>query len=853
MEPPPPLPAPTIVAGTQAKQTGDDGSNSSDSSAPTPGAGAGSTAAVSPQLDKAQQSELDAAKDGSTSLPPPPPKTAGGLNGGGLKAVASGGYKPPSWGLTEAPSASGLSLTVLKGGVEVGSISLDNRTHVLLGRQQGVVDVLLEHPSISRKHAILQHGQKGALFLFDNGSTHGCSVNKKKIPPKEFHRLHVGDVIKFGESTRLYALEGPEELRPAEYESDNLRNLRLDAGRKQLAAKLAKIKAGAAGEGAENGGGDSGEYGISWGFDEDAVAEEEDEEGDGAEGDDEEVELPDYLKTEAQKRRRRDTKVGLTEDNVHKRDAKLFEKLQLKLTKIEEIEETIRSKNKARERGKEGGEGGAGGEEGGGKAGRNTEGGEEDDDYYDRQDTTVAVVTAPVVPASSGTSKSKADLASKKAEIKARRFGARDKTKKLSAVTPQADDTRATERKRGVGPGENEAAAQSLEALTRRGEAVVEDLERTQAGLVELEAEEAGEAALAEDGGVAADPLDMFMTENRRKERQQAILRLTAKRESLREEQERLKVMVEAARPSMPSLKKSPAPAAATGSVADTEAKESVQATKEGTVPGTATGGSGSSSSDQAAEPDVRNDALAAAADREHMPGGGCEGATPGSAGSRSREKDGDEEEKAAPSTALPAPEAGTSVTSTSSTRGSMPSPGAPPRRSNAITEARKSPAGTAASTGAREGGVEKGQRETRHPGGNEGKEASGTEGTKKRGTPVGISMLPPPPSKRQQRREEENSKAGLAGENDEGPVEPKAKRTVKGPAMPPPLGKPSKGKGGGGVSVPTAVARAGDAPRGTGKVKVAGKEALEGGDVDWVPPKDALEKMAALNRKFGY
>lgn len=39
---------------------------------------------------------------------------------------------------------------------------------------------------------------------------------------QEFHRLHVGDVIKFGESTRLYVLEGPEELRPAEYESDNL-------------------------------------------------------------------------------------------------------------------------------------------------------------------------------------------------------------------------------------------------------------------------------------------------------------------------------------------------------------------------------------------------------------------------------------------------------------------------------------------------------------------------------------------------------------------------------------------------------------------------------------------------------
>ncbi|CAN0004406.1 unnamed protein product, partial [Laminaria digitata] len=77
--------------------------------------------------------------------------------------------------------------------------------------------------------------------------------------------------------------------------------------------------------------------GISWGFDEDAVAEDDDEDEEGMEGDDGEVELPDYLKTEAQKRRRRDTKVGLSEDSVHKRDAKLFEKLQQKLTKVEHL------------------------------------------------------------------------------------------------------------------------------------------------------------------------------------------------------------------------------------------------------------------------------------------------------------------------------------------------------------------------------------------------------------------------------------------------------------------------------------------------------------------------------------
>ena len=44
---------------------------------------------------------------------------------------------------------------------------------------------------------------------------------------------------------------------------------------------MAKLKAGVTGR---EGAGDSGEYGISWGFDEDAVAEDDDEEEEGMEG-----------------------------------------------------------------------------------------------------------------------------------------------------------------------------------------------------------------------------------------------------------------------------------------------------------------------------------------------------------------------------------------------------------------------------------------------------------------------------------------------------------------------------------------------------------------------------------------
>lgn len=79
--------------------------------------------------------DLVGAKGGGAFLPPPPPKKSGAVVSGAPKAAptAGGSYRPPSWGLKEAPEASGLSLAVLKGGIEVNSISLDNRTHILLG------------------------------------------------------------------------------------------------------------------------------------------------------------------------------------------------------------------------------------------------------------------------------------------------------------------------------------------------------------------------------------------------------------------------------------------------------------------------------------------------------------------------------------------------------------------------------------------------------------------------------------------------------------------------------------------------------------------------------------------------
>ena len=62
----------------------------------------------------------------------------------------------------------------------------------------------MEHPSLSRKHAVmLRNKLTNEVFLYDHGSTHGSSINYKPVKAFEFHELQDGDIIRFGESTRM--------------------------------------------------------------------------------------------------------------------------------------------------------------------------------------------------------------------------------------------------------------------------------------------------------------------------------------------------------------------------------------------------------------------------------------------------------------------------------------------------------------------------------------------------------------------------------------------------------------------------------------------------------------------------
>ncbi|CAD5119749.1 DgyrCDS8344 [Dimorphilus gyrociliatus] len=122
-------------------------------------------------------------------------------------------YIPPAWsGICKEP----YSLEIIKNGAIVTDLNLLNEEFVVFGREPPS-KIIMEHPSISRHHAVLQYcpedtdRNKKGWHVFDLDSTHGTSLNKRKIESRTFLRLRVGHVLKFGGSTRLHILKGPEE------------------------------------------------------------------------------------------------------------------------------------------------------------------------------------------------------------------------------------------------------------------------------------------------------------------------------------------------------------------------------------------------------------------------------------------------------------------------------------------------------------------------------------------------------------------------------------------------------------------------------------------------------------------
>ncbi|XP_046545133.1 kanadaptin-like isoform X2 [Haliotis rubra] len=129
-------------------------------------------------------------------------------------------YKEPSWsGLCDES----YQFEVLKNGSIIDNVDLTKQPFYVFGRLPSC-DVTMEHPSLSRYHAVVQFSASDSekrakgWYLYDLDSTHGTWINKVKVKPKVYNRVRVGHVVKFGGSSRLHILQGPDDDK--EEESD---------------------------------------------------------------------------------------------------------------------------------------------------------------------------------------------------------------------------------------------------------------------------------------------------------------------------------------------------------------------------------------------------------------------------------------------------------------------------------------------------------------------------------------------------------------------------------------------------------------------------------------------------------
>nr|XP_020470200.1 kanadaptin [Monopterus albus] len=197
-------------------------------------------------------------------------------------------YTEPPWG-GSAPDVP-YALEILKNGTIVDKVLLAHKSYFVVGRLP-VCDVSLEHPSISRYHAVIQYrgqaeegqsvGEKRGFYLHDLGSTHGTLVNKNKIPPKSYIRIRVGHVLKFGGSTRLFILQGPE------FDKEEESELTVTELRERMCKQKAILERRMMGDSSDDekeGVGEAGsrvsneDLGCSWGMAEEAVPEEDENE-----------------------------------------------------------------------------------------------------------------------------------------------------------------------------------------------------------------------------------------------------------------------------------------------------------------------------------------------------------------------------------------------------------------------------------------------------------------------------------------------------------------------------------------------------------------------------------------------
>ncbi|KAL3100466.1 hypothetical protein niasHT_021913 [Heterodera trifolii] len=135
-------------------------------------------------------------------------------------------YQQPFWALVPAEDKQEYFLEIIKEGTVIGTVRLHDSAHQKsfwsIGRFEPC-DIKLEHPSVSRFHAILQYGEcvKGrpGWFIFDMNSTHGVRLNKQPLKKRTYVPLHNGFVFQIAGSSRLFTVCGGPKSEQKEEEN----------------------------------------------------------------------------------------------------------------------------------------------------------------------------------------------------------------------------------------------------------------------------------------------------------------------------------------------------------------------------------------------------------------------------------------------------------------------------------------------------------------------------------------------------------------------------------------------------------------------------------------------------------
>ncbi|KAF5404797.1 FHA domain-containing protein DDL, partial [Paragonimus heterotremus] len=100
-------------------------------------------------------------------------------------------------------------LYTFKGNKTLPILHIHRQSGFLIGRDRKIADIPMDHPNISKQHAVLQYRfVRGMvrLYLIDLESANGTYLNNTRIEPRRYYELLEKDLIKFGYSSREYVL-----------------------------------------------------------------------------------------------------------------------------------------------------------------------------------------------------------------------------------------------------------------------------------------------------------------------------------------------------------------------------------------------------------------------------------------------------------------------------------------------------------------------------------------------------------------------------------------------------------------------------------------------------------------------